>query len=72
MRFESILPFVRDRATVDGEFYFERKTGRTLLYVEQWATDIYPADWDALSCNVLDYNHPGEKQDFKKWLLEGK
>lgn len=72
MKFDSIAPFVRERVTVEGEFYYERKTGRTLLFVEQWETNIYPADWDALSCRVLDYTYPGENQDFKKWLLEGK
>ncbi len=72
MRFESNISFVRHRVTVDREFYPERKTERTLLFVEPWAIDIYPADWDAFSCSVLDYNRPVEKQEFKKWVLEGK
>ncbi len=72
MRFETSLPFVRDRIIMDGEFYWERQTGRTQLFVGKWTTNIYPADWDALSCRVLEYTSPDENQDFKKWLLEGK
>jgi hypothetical protein len=44
MRFETTLPFVRDRVIMDGEFYWERQTGRTQLFVGKWTTNMYPAD----------------------------
>ncbi len=72
MRFETTLPFNHDRIVVDGEFYHERRSGRTRLFVKRWATDIYPTDWETYSCNVIDYKTPRERHDFKKWLLEGR